>query len=105
MLQLWYPNLKVLQVSCLIEIPKNIMGWFTIRCEPESMEPLRRDVEAFIIFEDAGWTSYFERLIGFDEEVSLQFAQNLMEYYSKVGGMRIEVSEEIIVELTGMLRT
>ena len=62
-------------------------------------------MEAFGIFEEVGWTSYFEILTGFDEEVALQFAQNLMEYYSEVGGMRIEVSEKIIVELTSLPRT
>ena len=39
---------------------------------------------------------YFERLTGFNEEVALPFAQNLMEDYSKVGEMRIEVFEQII---------
>ena len=39
---------------------------------------------------------YFERLTGFNEEVALLFAQNLMEDYSEVGEMRIEVFEQII---------
>ena len=82
MLQLRYPNLKVLLVACVIQIPKSNMGVFTIHHEPETMEPLCRDVEAFGIFEESRYTSYFEILTGFYEEVALQFAQNLMEDYS-----------------------
>ena len=40
----------------------------------------------------------------FDEEVAIGFAQNLIEDYLEVGGMRIEVFEQIIVEVTGLLR-
>ena len=50
MMQHRYPNLKFLPVSCVIEIPKNIMGGFAIHHKPESMEPLFKDVEAFGIF-------------------------------------------------------
>ena len=61
-------------------------------------------MECFVIFEEASWNSYFERLTGF-EEVALQFAQKLMQDYSKVGGMRIELFEQIIAEVTGLPRT
>ena len=47
---------------------------------------------------------YFERLTGFNEEVALPFAQNLMEYYSEVGEMRIEVYKQIIIEVTSLTR-
>ena len=60
MMQHRYPNLKMLLVSYVIEIPKNIMVGFTILHEPELMEPLRRYMEDFGIFEEDGWTSYFK---------------------------------------------
>ena len=80
------------------------MGGFTIYHELETMDPLHKDVESFGIFEEADWTSYFERLIRFDVKVALQFAQNLMEDYLEVWGMRIEVFEQIILEITSLPR-
>ena len=63
---------------------------------------LRRNVEVFSIFEAAGWTEYFQHLSGFQTEITLQFSLNLTNTHSEVRGLRIEVTKEIVAEVTGL---
>ena len=72
------------------------------RYEPSNTRELRRKAAVFAIFQDAGWTEFFERLDGFNREAALQFALNLTETHSKVWGLHIEVSEAIMAEVTGI---
>ena len=70
--------------------------------EPPNTRELRRNVEFFAIFEVAGWTEFFQHLNGFHRETALQFSLNLTETHLEVRGLRIEVSEEIVAEVTGL---
>ena len=70
--------------------------------EPPNMQELRRNAEFLAIFQAVGWTEFFQRLNGFHCEASLQFTLNLTETHSEVWGLRIEVSEAIVVEVTGL---
>ena len=70
--------------------------------EPTNMQELRRNAEVFTIFAVAGWTEYFQRLSSFHCETVLQFTLNLIETHSEVMGLHIEVTEEILVEVTGL---
>ena len=72
------------------------------RHEPPNTQELRKNAEIFAIFEAADWTEFFQRLNGFHCETALQFALNLTETYSEVRGLRIEVSEAIVAEVTGL---
>ena len=72
------------------------------RYEASNTQALRRNVAVFAIFQAACWTEFFERLDGFNRKAALQFALNLTETYSKVWGLRIEVSEAIISEVTAI---
>ena len=67
-----------------------------------NMDSLRRNAEVFSIFEAAGWTDFFQCLNGHHRETALQFALNLIETYSDIRGLRIEVIEEIVAEFTGL---
>jgi hypothetical protein len=51
----------------------------------------------------AGWISYFKKLQRFNEAEVLEFSQNLIEEYSMVHRVRILVTEEIMVAVTGLL--
>jgi hypothetical protein len=51
------------------------MGGFAVRHEPVTLDTLRWHPEVYIIFEDVGWVAYFERLDGFDSDISVEFAQ------------------------------
>ena len=70
--------------------------------EPLNTRALRRNVAGFAIFQAASWTEFFEHLDGFNREASLQFSLNLIETYSEVWGLHIEVSEAIISEVTAI---
>ena len=70
------------------------------RHEPLNTQELRTNPEVFAIFQAAGWTEYFERLDGFNREAALQFALNLRDTHSEVWGLRVEVSETVISEVT-----
>ena len=72
------------------------------RHEPLNTQELRKNPVVFAIFQAAGWIEFFERLDGFNREAALQFALKLTETYSEVWGLRIEVSEAIISEVTSI---
>jgi hypothetical protein len=53
------------------------------------------------IFQKLEWLGYFERLRGFEDEVSMEFAKNLQnikdqEYVSKIIGITIRINETSI---------
>jgi len=58
--------------------------------------------EAYQIFLQAGWIDYFRRLQEFDSQQVLEFALNLNEDHSIVRGVRIPVTEEAIIEVSGL---
>jgi hypothetical protein len=49
-----------------------------------------------------GWTKYFNRLQGYDTNITLTFFQNLQGGVSMVRDIQILVTEEIIAEVTGL---
>ena len=59
--------------------------------------------DVYQIFMQAGWISYFKKLQRFNEVEVLEFSQNLIEEYSMVHRVRILVTEEIMVAVTGLL--
>jgi hypothetical protein len=78
------------------------MGGSVIRYEPATTALLELYPEAYQIFLQAGWLSYFQRLQGFDQQQVLQFAQNLQGDHSIVQGVRISVTEEDIAQVSGL---
>ena len=58
-------------------------------------------LEAYQIFQWAGWITYFERLGEFDPQQVLEFAQNFQEDHSIVQGIQISVIEEDIAQVLG----
>ena len=70
--------------------------------EPLDTQELRKNPAVLAIFQAAGWLEFFERLDGFNPEAALQFSLNLIETHSEVWGLRIEVSEAIISEVTAI---
>ena len=78
------------------------MGGLAIRHEPGSITLLELFLEAYQIFQQAGWITYFERLGEFDPQQVLEFAQTFQEDYSVVQGVRISVTEEDIAQVSGL---
>lgn len=80
------------------------MGGEVVRHEPSNVFMLRRNPEALEIFRTVGWLQYFERLQGHDNYVSLDFAKNLEGNHLEVRGVPIEISEQVIIEVTSLPR-
>ena len=57
------------------------------------------------ILEREGWLTYLNRLQESNETVAMEFLQNLQEDYSIVRGRRIAVTDDIIVEISGLPAT
>ena len=70
--------------------------------EPSNTQELRRNTVVFAIFQFSCSTEFFEHLNGFHHEAALQFSLNLTQTYSEVWGLRIEVSEAIMAEVTSI---
>ena len=66
------------------------------------MRELRINAEFFAIFEAGSWTEFFQCLNGFHHATALQFSLNLIETHSEVWGLCIEVSEDIVSDVTGL---
>jgi hypothetical protein len=69
------------------------MGGFTMSYEPENLDALLLHPDVYQKFMQARWICYFEKLQGFNESEVLDFSQNLIEGYSMVHGVRIQVTE------------
>jgi len=50
----------------------------------------------------AGWLTYLNRLQESNETVAIEFLQNLQEDHSAVRGKHIEVTNDIIAEVSGL---
>jgi hypothetical protein len=78
------------------------MGGGAVRYEPTNTTQVRRNPEVWKIFQNAGWDVYFERLQGFDADITAEFAQNLDGHSSMVRGLKIRVTEETIATASGL---
>ena len=76
-----------------------------MRYEPKNLDALLLHPNVYQIFLQAGWIPYFKKLQRFNEVEVLEFSQNLTERYSIVNGVRIPVTEESVVVVTGFPRT
>jgi hypothetical protein len=54
------------------------------------------------ILHQLGWMEYFNRLQGYDMNVTLELFQNLQGEKSMVQGMQISVTLEILEKVTGL---
>jgi hypothetical protein len=68
------------------------MGGFAVHHEPVTLDALRWHPKVYKISEDVGRVSYFERLDGFDSDISLEFTQNLTGTHLHVRGLEISVT-------------
>jgi hypothetical protein len=66
------------------------------------VEQLQQNIAVYQLFQNAGWTIYFEILQGFDVETTLEFTQNLIGEKSMVRGIEVFVTEEIIARVMGL---
>lgn len=58
------------------------------------------------IFQKLGWIDYFQKLDGFDEEITMAFAANLKENdeksITKERGLKIKLTEETMILVIGI---
>lgn len=87
---------QLLQRNCL-------MGGHVVRYEPKNTVQVRSNPYVWQVFLDGGWHVYFERLQGFDEAIIVEFALNLDGNHSRVHGLDIPITEEVISTDNGLL--
>jgi hypothetical protein len=98
-----YSAQKLLLNSLMVYFTQLIaMGGSVIRYEPTTIALLEHYPVAYQNFLQAGWLGYFQRLQWYDQQQVLQFAQNLQEDHSIVQGVQISVTEEDIVQVSGL---
>ena len=73
-----------------------------MRHEPENIVSIRNNTEVWQVFFDVGWDIYFDRLQGFDGGITMKFALNLEENYSRVRVLEVPITEEVIAEVSGL---
>jgi len=78
------------------------MGGKVVRHESEDTTQVRCHLDVWQVFQNARWHTYFERLQVFDEVVTVEFALNLDENYSRFHGLDILVTKEIISTVNGL---
>ena len=78
------------------------MGGLAMQHELENTTSIRNNPKVWKIFVDVGWDTYFKRLQGFDRGITMEFSLNLDENHSRVRGLEVPVTEEVIVEVSGL---
>lgn len=76
------------------------MGGQAIRHEPEDTMQVQCHSDVWQVFQNAGWDTYFERLQGFDEAVTVEFMFSLERNYYRVHGLEIPITEEVILTIS-----
>ena len=61
-------------------------------------------LECTTLFTRASWFSFFERITGFNLEVSYHFAQNFINYTIKFDTLKFDLTYDLIAEAIGVLR-
>ena len=59
-------------------------------------------MEVYQFFQDEGWLVYFEKLNGFNKQITMKFSNNLQEGRSIVRVIVILVTKETIYNVTGL---
>lgn len=80
------------------------MGGTTIRYEPKTLEHIWVHPYAYHIFTDVGWLAYFKWLCGFNNIVALEFTRNLEGNNTTILRLRVEVIEDTIIVVRGLLQ-
>jgi hypothetical protein len=75
------------------------MGGKGVHREPTLLKIIE---QAKDILHQLGWMEYFNRLQGYDMNVTLEFFQNLQGENSMVWGIQISVTPKILAEVTGL---
>jgi hypothetical protein len=78
------------------------MGGRSVRWEPTLLQVTEHARE---ILHHLGWTEYFNRLQGYDTDITIEFFQKLQGETSMVRDIRIPVTQEIVAEVTGLPNT
>ena len=73
-----------------------------MRREPGNTTPVHNNVDVWQVFVDAGWEVYFNRFQGFNETITSEFALNMKGNYSRVQGLEIVFTEEVVLVVSGV---
>ena len=74
------------------------------RFEPTDTSWATNFPECAALFRMAGWFSFFEKIIGFNPEVSYRFAQNFINDTITFDTLQFDLTEDSIAEATGVSR-
>ena len=77
-------------------------GGKTNRVEPTDTSWENSFHECAILFQRAGWLNYFERINGFNPEVSYHFAQGFDKDTVSFDTLKFELTKELIAESIGI---
>jgi hypothetical protein len=84
----------------LVRIKLSTIGGSFIHHELESLDLFCIYSKAYQIFHNTGWVTFFEKLQGFDNVVTLEFSQNLDGARPSVQGLHVDVIEGTILVAT-----
>ena len=74
----------------------------TNRAEPSDMTWAKTFPECVKLFQEAGWSHYFEKIDGYHSEVSYGFAQGLEKEIVMFNTLKIELTGDLIAEATSI---
>ena len=72
------------------------------RFEPTDISWVTKFPECAVLFRAAGWFRFFEKITGFNPEVSHHFAQNFIDGTVTFNTLKFELTEDLIAEATSI---
>ena len=75
----------------------------TNRAEPSDLSWVKNFPDCAQLFADAGWIMFFEKIEGYNSEVSYKFAQCLDKDIVSFDTLNLKLTRDLIVEATGIL--
>ena len=74
------------------------------RFEPIDTSWSTNFLECVALFKIAGWFSFFEKIIGFNPEVSYRFSHNFINDTITFDTLKFDLTKDLIVQATGVSR-
>ncbi|KAH9295630.1 hypothetical protein KI387_039218, partial [Taxus chinensis] len=72
------------------------------KLEPDSLDALLRNAALSQVFHDFGWLDFIHQFEGFNEVILEEFLDNFESTCSQVGGRWVEITSQVISDLSGL---
>ena len=73
-----------------------------VRIEPKTLVIGNEQLEGYQNFHQASWSPFLHKFLGYNMEVTKQFAETFDSNKAQIGNLTLSITEEFISQVTGL---